>query len=166
MYRRIRRRRFEGPMVEIALLGDRVDSIPALAGWFRKQWPDHYAHRAPTVIEQDFVRELNRTSLPVRLVAFDGGALAGTIVLRERALDVHPQYAPGLGGLFVAEPCRRRGVGTQLVLAATALARDLNHDTLYTATATAGGLVERLGWQRIETVLHLGDRLAIYRLQR
>jgi GNAT superfamily N-acetyltransferase len=157
--------------VRIELLADRIDCIPELARWFHRQWPDYYAGRTPADVERDFHDELNRTSLPLRLVAFEdgGGAdvLAGTVVLRERAIgDSHPQYAPGLGGLYVHPPCRGRGVGTELVRAATATAQHLGFQALYTATATAGGMLQRLRWERVEAVSHNGEWLTIYRWPR
>src|SRR4051812_48258780 len=110
-------------MVQIAFLADRPDAIPTLARWFRGQWPDYYAARTQADVEGDFRRELNRASLPVRLVAVDeDGAVAGTVVLRERAIDGRPERGPGVGGLYVDGPRRGRGIGTELVRAATAAA--------------------------------------------
>jgi predicted N-acetyltransferase YhbS len=49
------------------------------------------------------------------LVGFLAGELIGTIVLREIVVETHPEYHPGLGGLFVVKPHRRCGIGTDLV---------------------------------------------------
>ena len=111
-------------MIEIAYLADHPEVIPTLVEWFRAQWPTYYAARTPTDIAQDFHEEANRNGLPVRLVAFAEGKLAGTITLREHALWDFPTYRPGLGGLLVLERNRGRGVGTELVKAGMNLARE------------------------------------------
>ena len=111
-------------MIEIAFLADHPEAIPTLAQWFQAQWPAYYAGRAPADIAQDFRAEANRNGLPVRLVAFAAGALAGTITLRAQALHALPEYRPGLGGLFVLERHRGQGVGTELVKAGLSVAAE------------------------------------------
>lgn len=97
-------------MLEIAYLSDAPETIPTLVDWFRLQWSEYYAGRTLADIVQDFASEANRTALPVRLVAFADGALAGTITLREHAHHSLPEYRPGLGGLLVVEQFRRQGL--------------------------------------------------------
>jgi hypothetical protein len=84
-------------MIEISLLADHPEAVPILAGWFRAQWPEYYAGRTPEDIAGDFYEEAQPSGLPVRLVAFAEGELAGTITLRERAIWTLPEYHPGLG---------------------------------------------------------------------
>jgi hypothetical protein len=74
-------------MIQIALLADCPETVPTLAQWFRAQWPDYYAARSEAEMAQDFHTELNRSSLPLRLVAFVDSQLAGTASLREHALN-------------------------------------------------------------------------------
>lgn len=150
-------------MVQITFLEDHADVIPTLAQWFRDQWPDYYAQRTLTDIEQDFHTDLNQDRLPVRLVAFDAGELVGTIVLRRRALDTYREYQPGLGGLYVVGPHRGRGIGTELVRAGMAVAQGLGYDVVYTSTGAATGILERLAWVRIKAVQHHGEQLTLYR---
>jgi|SRR5262245_21967432 len=150
-------------MVKIAFLADHPEVIPTLAQWFRAQWPDYYARRTLADIEQDFHPEANLDRLPLRLVAFESGALVGTIALRERALETQPELRPGLGGLYVVGPHRGCGVGTELVRAGMEAARRLEYERVYTGTAVAGGILEGLGWERIKLVLNHGEQLAIYR---
>ena len=151
------------PMIKIALLADYPETLPTLADWFRAQWPDYFAGRTDETIAQGFRAEAQRTSLPVRLVAFgDDGTLAGTVVLRERAMDALPDFTPGLGGLFVTEAHRGRGVGSELVRACMDAARTQGHVRLYAATATAHGLLARLGWSPLTTIQHGDEGLTIY----
>jgi GNAT superfamily N-acetyltransferase len=149
-------------MIEIAFLVDYPETIPTLNQWFRAQWPVYYAKRTPADIARDFYSEAKRTGLPIRLVAFADGALAGTITLRDQAISTWPQYHPGLGGLFVGEQHRSRGIGTALVKAGMQLAGEQGYKSIYTATTAARGILERLEWQHIQTVVHNDEPLALY----
>lgn len=149
-------------MIAIALLADHLDAVPTLATWFRAQWPDYFSRQTRAETEQGFHQEAAREGIPLRLVAFESGALAGTIVLRERAIDTLPEYRPGLGGLFVQEAHRRRGVASELVRAGMDLARDQGYETVYATTAVAGGILERLGWRLVKGFIHEGEPHCLY----
>jgi len=149
-------------MIQVAHLADHPETIPTLAEWFRAQWPDYFAGRTLAAIAQDFHGEANRSGLPVRLVAFVDGTLAGTVVLRERAMAVLAAYTPGLGGLFVTAAQRDQGVGTELVRACMDTAGNLGYVHLYAGTANAGGLLARLGWEPVKAIQHGDERLTIY----
>ncbi len=56
-------------------------------------------------------------------------------------MDALPDFTPGLGGLFVTEAHRGRGVGSELVRACMEVARTQGHASLYAGTATADGLL-------------------------
>jgi GNAT superfamily N-acetyltransferase len=149
-------------VIEIALLADHPETIPTLAQWFRAQWPAYYAGRTLAEIAQDFDAETHRDRLPVRLVAFADSELAGTITLRAHALQTLPQYRPGLGGLLVVERQRGRGIGTELVRAGMHVAQAQGYAAVYTVTATAGGILDRLGWTQIQTITHGDEQLVLY----
>ena len=150
-------------MIEIAYLADHPEAIPTLVKWFQAQWPAYYAGRTLADIAQDFSAEANRTEIPIRLVTFADGGLAGTITLREHALQDFPAYQPGLGGLFVESRQRGHGIGTALVKAGMQVACEQGYARIFTATATANGVLERLGWQQVQVVSHDDGLLNIYR---
>jgi predicted N-acetyltransferase YhbS len=116
-------------------------------------------------IAQDFYSEANRDGLPVRLVAFADGELAGTITLRERATRTLPEYHPGLGGLFVVGRQRGRGIGTELVRAGMNLAREQGYERVYATTVTARGILERLGWKLVPAVWHSNEQQVLYQCE-
>ena len=153
----------EQNMRQIDYLADHAEVVPTLAEWFQSEWPDYYAERSLADITQDFHAELNRNNLPIRLIAFHDGELVGTIVLRELALETQPEYRPGLGGLYVAKPHRRFGIGTDLVRTGMTLAEGLGFHTIYTSTNAAGGILERLRWERMGLVQHHREQIALYR---
>ena len=149
-------------MATIAYLADHRDTIPTLTTWFRAQWPDYFARQTQADVEQMFKSEAARDGLPLRLIAFESGELAGTVVLREQAIDSLPEYQPGLGGLFVLESYRGRGIATALVRAGMDAARNQGHELIYATTAVAGGILERLGWRQIKAFTHQGERHKLY----
>jgi GNAT superfamily N-acetyltransferase len=152
-------------VVDISLLADHRDAIPVLARWFRDQWPGYYAGWSLTQIEEDFEEDTQREGLPLRLVAFVEGELAGTIVLRHQALESFPEFSPGLGGLFVVSHHRGHGLGTALVRAGMDTARAQHYQTIYAGTGPARGILSRLGWTLVKTVHHGDELVAVYRCQ-
>ena len=150
-------------MITIGFLADHLDTIPTLASWFRDQWPDYYANQSQAEIEEDFLSDAYRNSLPSRLVAFESNELAGTIVLRENGTETLPEFQPELGGLYVAQSHRGRSIGTELVRSGMKLALDQGYATVYATTVAAAGILERLGWEFIKTVVHSDGQLALYR---
>ena len=150
-------------MITIGFLADHPDTIPTLAKWFREQWPTYYADRSQEQLEQDFLSEASRDRLPSRLIAFESSELAGTIVLRERGSETLPEFQPELGGLYVVESQRGHGIGTELVRAGMKLALDQGYETVFATTVVAAGILERLGWEFIKTVIHQDGQLSLYR---
>ncbi|HEY5731572.1 MAG TPA: GNAT family N-acetyltransferase, partial [Anaerolineales bacterium] len=114
-------------------------------------------------MEQDFLEDVSRDRLPIRLVAFESDELAGTIVLRESGSAELPESQPELGGLYVVESHRGHGIGTELVRAGMKLALDLGHEIVYATTVNAAGILERLGWDFLKTVIHDDGELSLYR---
>lgn len=153
----------EQNMITIGFLADHLDTIPTLAKWFRAQWPDYHADMSQEEMEQDFLSDAFRDRLPIRLIAFESGELAGTIVLREHGTGSLPEFQPELGGLYVVESHRGHGIGTELVRAGMKLALDQGYETVFATTVVAAGILERLGWEFIKTVIHQDEQLALYR---
>jgi RimJ/RimL family protein N-acetyltransferase len=152
-------------MIEIVFLMDYLETIPTLIRWFMAQWPEYYAERTLADIAEDFHSEANRNGLPVRLLAFTGGELAGTITLREQAIWTLPEYEPGLGGLLVAEQHRGQGIGTELVKAGMKVAQEQGYKQVYATTVAARGILERLGWQLLQVVWHDDEPLGLYQYE-
>jgi RimJ/RimL family protein N-acetyltransferase len=149
-------------MITIGILADYPDTIPTLATWFRAQWPDYYAAMSQAELEQDFLEDASRDRLPIRLVAFESSELVGTIILRVQK-ETAPEFQPELGGLYVVESHRGHGVATELVRAGMQVARNQGYETVYATTVAAAGILERLGWEFLQTVVYQEGPTALYR---
>ena len=150
-------------MITIGFLADYPDTVPTLAKWFRDQWPDYYADMSQEQLEQDFLEDASRDRLPIRLVAFESNELAGTIILRENGTETLPEFQPELGGLYVVASHRGHGIATELVRAGMQVALDQGYKTVYATTIAVAGILERLGWEFLQTVIHEDGQTALYR---
>ena len=153
----------EQKLITIGFLADNLDTIPTLAKWFRNQWPDYYADMSQEEMEQDFLEDASHDRLPIRLVAFESNELAGTIILRENGAEMPPEFQPELGGLYVVASQRGHGIATELVRAGMQAARAQGYETVFATTVVAAGILERLGWEFVKTVIHQDGQLALYR---
>ena len=150
-------------MITIRFLADHPDTIPTLVKWFRAQWPDYHAAMSDEEMEQDFLEDASRVRLPIRLIAFESNEPVGTILLRKNGSDTLPNYQPELGGLYVVESHRGRGIATELLHAGMQLARKQGYETVFATTVAAAGILERLGWEFVKTVIHQDGQTALYR---
>jgi len=149
-------------MITIGFLADYPAVIPILVEWFLGQWPDYFADKSQAQMEQDFLSEAFRDRIPSRLVAFDADELVGTVVLRTYANEILPEFKPGLGGLFVLDTHRGRGVGTELIQAGMKIATDQGYEAIYATTVAAAGILERLGWDFVKTIIHSDEQSMLY----
>jgi RimJ/RimL family protein N-acetyltransferase len=150
-------------MITIGFLADYLDTIPTLARWFRDQWPDYYADRSQEEMEQGFLEDASRDRLPIRLVAFESNELAGTIILRENGSEMLPEFQPELGGLYVVASHRGQGVASELVRAGMQVAHDQGYAAVFATTVAAAGILERLGWELLQTVVYQDGPTGLYR---
>lgn len=150
-------------MNTMGLLADHPYAIPTLVTWFRAQWPEYFAGWSQAEMAQSLLAEASRGGLPCRLVAFASDELAGTIVLRTQGSETPAEFQPELGGLYVVAAHRGHGIGTALVQAGMELAHHQGYATIYATTVTAAGILERLGWQFVQTVVHSDGPLSLYR---
>jgi RimJ/RimL family protein N-acetyltransferase len=150
-------------MITIGFLADHLDTIPTLTKWFRDQWPDYQAEMSQEEMELDFLEDASRDRLPIRLVAFESNQLVGTIILRDNGSAMPPEFQPELGGLYVVESHRGHGAATELVRAGMQLADKQGYETVFATTVVAAGILERLGWEFLKTLLHEDEELSLYR---
>lgn len=150
-------------MITIGFLADHTETIPTLAKWFRNQWSDYFADWSQEEMEMDFLEDAARDRLPIRLVVFESGELVGTIILRENGDENLIEFQPELGGLYVVESHRGHGIGTALVQAGMGIARDQGYETVFATTINAAGILERLGWEFVKTVIKQDGEPSLYR---
>ncbi len=69
--------------------------------------------------------------IPLALVAHEGRAYLGSVLLIDSDLDARPQLAPWIAALWVEPERRREGIAARLIEAARAEAGRLGHEACY-----------------------------------
>lgn len=150
--------------VKIDYLAERPAFIPTLSEWFLREWRDFYAGRTWEDVASTFYQRLNRSRLPLALVAFEGERPLGTISLLEESISTRKHLTPWLGGLYVREDARRDGIGKRLIEAAVGEAGKLGVEQLFIGIRRAEDYYLKLGWALVERMDYHGEEITIMRL--
>jgi GNAT superfamily N-acetyltransferase len=138
--------------VRQAVLAD-LDAIVPLFDGYRQ----FYGRASDLQGAREFLRARFEHGESVIFLAFDGGEAVGFTQLYPSFSSQWMARAYVLNDLFVAPQGRRKGVGTQLLSAATRFARELGAVRVSLATAvtnhTAQAVYEAAGWKRDEQFL-------------
>lgn len=146
--------------ITTSLLVDHDEAISGLVDLFESEWADWYNPRGASA-RADLTERLERNKLPLGIVAFVDGEVAGTCALTAASGGL-TERSPWLGGLLVQPTRRGRGVGLALIERAKTEARRLGFARLHALTAEAGPVFERAGWRLVERIELDGVSHAIY----
>jgi GNAT superfamily N-acetyltransferase len=151
--------------LRIDYLIDRPKFVPLVARWKYRQWRFLYARtlrecllpwRTPAAWVRGVRANLGKGAISTTWIAFDDGKAAGVASLvdhdhssddRENASRCH--LTPWLSGLYVAAPCRKRGIASALVDRVVEEARALNVPKLYLQTFDLADYYRRRGWEQV-----------------
>jgi GNAT superfamily N-acetyltransferase len=148
--------------VNFDLLVDRQDAIPIVAKWYFEEWGYNVSGNSIQQTIDRLNRKLNRDKLPLHILAVEDEKVLGVAQLKLHEMDIYPDRAFWLGGLFVSSISRRKGVGSALAHKIATIAADFGYKELYLQTeALDGGLYRKLGWRSIETVRYKGVHVAV-----
>ena len=148
-------------VITTGLLIDHAEVLSDLVDLFESEWADWYNPRGASA-RADLTERLERNRLPLGIVAFVDGQLAGTCALTVSSGGLVTERSPWIGGLLVEPNLRRRGVGLALVQRAKVEARRLGFARLHALTAEARELFEHAGWRLAENVDVGGKTHGIY----
>ncbi|MGE5451421.1 MAG: GNAT family N-acetyltransferase [Acidobacteriota bacterium] len=144
--------------IRISLLADFPQFVPTIARLLLEHWrfalpDDTYDARV-----ERLHGHLNKVRLPVALVAHTSDKFVGTVSLRTHELDDRADLSPWLGGLYVLEAFRNRGIGQALCEATEDLARKQNASTLHLFTLDKQAWYEHQKWRVIDQCLWQGRK--------
>ena len=149
--------------IKIEQLALHPEVLPTLRHWFETEWPEYYGAGGPGDAQDDLKSFANRGRLPIGVVAFRDGELCGVAALKADSIGSHSHLSPWAAAGLVKPSERGKGIGAQLMDALEDQARSLGLPWIYCGTSTANSLLERCGWELMETIIHEGHELGIYR---
>lgn len=134
--------------------------------WFVEEWMPWYGPKGPGDAGSDLAECRSRDQLPICLVALSADDnVLGTASLKAESVGSELGVGPWLAAMLVGKAHRRNGVGTALVKAIEEEAARLGFGSIYTSTDTAEPILERRGWQPINTTQTLRGLVTVYRWQ-
>lgn len=150
-----------GASIELHPLADCPEHVPLLASWFYKEWGYRRPGNSVQKVEESLAQRMNHNEIPLALVAFSDTEPVGTASLILREMDTHPHYLHWLAGVYVRQPHRARGLGSQIVQLAAAEAVRLGIRDLYLYTRSHKAFYARLGWKPVERSHYHGREVTI-----
>ena len=143
--------------MDTELLADRPEAIPTIARWYYDQWgyrdPDNSHEKTCTHIGN----MLNRDHAPLHVLAIEDGRVLGVAQWKIREMDIYPDREHWLGGVYVSDQSRGRGIASRVCNKAAEIAKSFGVDRVYLQTEKLdGGLYARLGWHPMEKVHYHG----------
>ena len=150
-------------MIRIDYLTNHRPTIPLWTDYFWNEWKTYYlrSHKTQVDVRDSIEERCNIDRLPLAVVALENDTALGTGCLKTMDLDERPALTPWLAGVFVIPSARHRGIGSLIIRHLENEAVRLGHEHLYLWTPTAEDLYTSLGWQVLEHIDHLGQRITI-----
>ena len=153
------------PRATVVPLRDHPEHCAFFASSFEAEWPSWYGPGGPGHAHADLQSFANeRGALPVGVIALAPGNLPlGVAALKAASIPGQSHRSPWAAAGYVVPAWRRQGIGALLLAALVAEAARLGHETVYCATGTAQSLLVRQGWSFVESVVHDGHPLQVFR---
>lgn len=148
--------------LRVELLALHPDQLPLLREWFEAEWPSYYGAGGRGDACIDLHAFSNQGSLPVGVIAFLGDKVCGVAALKAESIASHRHLSPWAAAGLVPAALRGQAIGIQLLGALEQQARMLGFSRIYCGTSTAETLLQRCGWQLMESIVHDGKALGIY----
>ncbi|HUT53135.1 MAG TPA: GNAT family N-acetyltransferase [bacterium] len=149
--------------MDIRYLTDDPEAIATVAKWIYEEW-GHLAPGRTLETAHVKVRQSLGPGLPLTLLCYVDGALAGTAGIDSVDMSTHPELAPWMVSVFVAPARRRQGIATALCGRIREEFKKLGTRTAYLFTPDQERLYERLGWKTMSREEYRGETVTIMRL--
>ncbi|NQZ07992.1 MAG: GNAT family N-acetyltransferase [Algicola sp.] len=137
--------------MKLLLLADEPSAAATVATWYFNEWCKDTGRYDKDEVEKKVYASTNRDKPPLLVLAKEDDTLIGAAELKFREMDIYPQFEHWIGGVYVDENHRGKGVAFKLVSEVIAKARSVGVKKLYLQTEDlSGGLYARMGFKPIE----------------
>ena len=104
------------------------------------------------LVKENLQKRMQIGKIPITYVALNAaGNFVGSISIKEKDMDTHPEMSPWLAGLYVKEEFRNWGLGGKLIEFLLEKAREFQINKLYLYTPAAEAYYRKKGWKLLFT---------------
>jgi len=147
--------------MQISYLAERPELAAQLIPALLQHWSYIFPEQTAADREAKFAEHQNFDELPIAWVAHEGDTALGTAALRRFDLEGREDLTPWLGGVFVLESHRGRGIASALCQVVESKAHAQGMSRLFLFTHGQEGLYDKLGWAPLERVMWHGLQCSI-----
>ena len=133
----------------IESLADHPEYVKVVTDWIYYEFFENIRDGVPYEQIHDTFKGMTRNEIPCTFVAVENGECLGTGSLWANDLTPRPDLTPWLGGLYISEAHRNKGIAKVLMEKVTDTARELGYKILYLRTESASEYYAKLGWEMI-----------------
>lgn len=152
--------------MKLALLSQYPEYAPRIAQWYFDEWVCQVPERTVEDVLANISPKATESGLPVMVIAKEGSNLLGAAELKEREMDIYPEFIHWVGGVYVDSKFRGKGIGSALVCEVIRRAQPYGVETLYLQTENlSGGMYNRLGFKPVEKVTYKGRAVLVMAAQ-
>jgi GNAT superfamily N-acetyltransferase len=154
-------------MLRIENAADHLEDVAHVARWHWEAWGYGDPGGSAEAWVDALRKKTNRDEIPLTLLAYADGRLAGSASLIDHDMADRADLAgctPWVAGVYVDDSLRGSGIGVALMTALTDEARRLGVERLYLYTARAAPFYERLGWRRESETEYKGEPVTVMSL--
>lgn len=147
--------------MKFELLADHPDLVETIGRWYWDEW-GQVAGESPEASIERTRTFMSPEGPPMIVLAMDGSECLGAAQLKVREMSIYPEFEFWLGGVYVPESARGRGVGARLVDAVMSQARAVGIERLYLQTERLdGGMYQRHGFVPVEETVYNDVRVLV-----
>lgn len=150
--------------MEFEYLAKNKNFIPTVAKWYFDEWGHLSKINTLDKSIENVKTYLNKDKIPLMILAIENGEPTGVAQLKYQEMSIYPEKEHWLGGVYVPNSHRGKGIATQVVQKIIDKAKDMNVQTLFLQTENlTGGLYQKMGWIPIEQVYYDGVDVLVMR---
>ena len=148
--------------MKLSLLVDHPEAIDVVAQWYFDEWARETPGETLERVKKQVSASVSRDSAPMLVLATKQGHVIGAAELKIREMKIYPDKEFWLGGVYVEETARGKGVASALVNEVLSRARSAGIQHLYLQTEKLdGGLYAKHGFQPLEEVHYNGRQVLV-----
>ena len=148
--------------MDFVLLADAPEALDTVALWYFEQWCRDSGRYSLEQVRQKLAQSTSTQGPPMLVLAKGHGVLVGAAELKIREMPAFADYEFWLGGVYVAEHARGKGLASALVNEVLDRAKQAGIRRLYLQTEDlSGGVYLRHGFTALQQAESYGAKVLV-----